>query len=186
MGSKAYILRNLYAMLPGAVLALALFAALLPLRRMRLKRLGLVSEPWREVVLALFWAYCGAMAMVLLLPSDFNLLTVLRQGYEGPFFRQGVVNLELFRTFKFSKLVLVANVVLFLPLGFCPALLWRKRSWWGAVILAAAVPIAVENWQVLIGRYFDMDDLVLNALGILLGRVLWHFFDKPRLHCEEE
>ena len=186
MGKKAYILRNLRAMAPGAVLALVLYAVALPLRRARLKRLGLVSEPWREVVLALFWAYCGAMAMVLLLPSDFDLLDVLRRGYEGPFFRPGELNLRLFRTFKFSKLVLIANVALFLPLGFCPALLWRNRSWWGAVIMAAAVPILVENWQVLIGRYFDVDDLMLNALGVLLGRFLWHFFGKPRLHCEEE
>ena len=93
-----------------------------------------------------------------------------------------------FTLHRASQFTLTHNqsVALFLPLGFCPALLWRNRSWWGAVIMSAAVPILVENWQVLIGRYFDVDDLMLNALGVLLGRFLWHFFGKPRLHCEEE
>ncbi len=185
MGSWTYILRHLHIMLPGAVMALALFAAALPLRRRRLKRLGLRSAPWREAVLALFWAWCGAMAMVLFFPSDFDLLNVLRQGYAGPFFRPGDMNLQLFRTFRFSKVTLAANVLLFLPFGFCPALLWRESRWWKALLIAVVIPVVVENWQLFIGRCFDADDLMLNTLGAMLGWFFWHFFEKPTLYCEE-
>lgn len=183
MGNKAYILRHLHAMAPGAVIALVLFAAALPLRRMRLDRLKLKSPAWREAVLALFWAYCGAMLMVLLFPSDFDLLNVLRHGYEGPFFRLGNTNLQVLKTLGYSKLTFAANVFLFFPLGFCPALLWRDGRWWKALLAALAVPAAVENWQLFIGRTFDVDDLILNALGILLGWLLWRFFGDPKLHC---
>ena len=47
MSARLYILGNLHAMLPGAVLAAALYGALLPLRRRRLARLGLESPAWR-------------------------------------------------------------------------------------------------------------------------------------------
>jgi glycopeptide antibiotics resistance protein len=180
-----YLYRRVHAMIPGAMIALALFAALLPLRRRRLERLGLVSRPRRETVLALFWAYCGAMAAMLLFPPDFDLIWVLRYGYAGPFFRPGGRNLHLFQTLRYSKMIFAANVLLFLPFGFCPALLWRKSRWWKALLIAMAIPAVAENWQIHIGRSFDVDDLVLNTVGALLGWCLWLLCKKPSLTCEE-
>ena len=126
------------------------------------------------------------MAMVLLLPADFDLINVLREGYEGPFFRNGSVSLQFLRTTHFSRQVFWANVLAFVPFGFCPALLWREGRWYKALIAAFAIPAVVENWQLLVGRTFDVDDFLLNFAGVMLGFVLWRFLDRPTLHCEEE
>ena len=174
-----------HAMAPGALIAAALYAAMLPARRRRLARLGLASAPGREIALALFWAWCGAMAAVLLLPADFDLLLVLRYGYKGPFFRRGEMSWQVLRTLRYDRRIFWGNVVLFLPFGFCPALLWRKSRWWKALLIAAAIPAAVESWQFFIGRAADVDDLLLNTAGAMLGWALWHCFLRPTLHCEE-
>ena len=181
-----YLYMRLRAMIPGALLGLLLFAALLPARRRRLARLGLESSRRREKVLALFWAWCGAMAMMLFFPPDFDLLNVLRHGYEGPFFRRGGTNLRLMQTLRYNLGVFAANVFLFIPFGFCPALLWRGSRWWKALLIAAAIPAVVESWQIHVGRSFDVDDLLLNTVGIMLGWFIWLLFRRPTLFCEEK
>ena len=181
-----YLYLRFRAMVPGALLALLLFAAFLPARRRRLARLGLVSSRRRETVLALFWTWCGAMAMMLFFPPDFDVLNVLRFGYEGPFFRPGATNLRLMQTLHYGLGVFIANVMMFIPFGFCPALLWRRSRWWNALLIAAAIPVVVENWQIHIGRSFDVDDLLLNTVGAMLGWAIWHLCKRPTLFCEEK
>jgi len=66
---------------------------------------------------------------------------------------------------------LFGNVLMFVPLGFLPPLLWKpfQKLWkmllWGAVII-----ICVELIQLfaLVGNC-DIDDLMLNVVGIALG-----------------
>ena len=61
-------LRYLFAMLCGAVPALAMFLVMRPLRLRRLERAGLSSPLLREAALALFWMYCGGAALLGLTP----------------------------------------------------------------------------------------------------------------------
>lgn len=60
------------------------------------------------------------------------------------------------------------NVVMFLPLGFLSALLFRV-PWWG-VVLAVALSVSAELVQVLLpARTATPRDVLANALGALLG-----------------
>ena len=179
------ILDFLRSMLPGMVLFAAFWAALLPLRRRRLARLGLVSPSSREWLLLAFVAYCGGMAVLTLLPNRFDLLTVLRKGYNEPFFRRGTVNLHLMQTLRYGLMIFAANVIMFIPFGFFPAVLWRRSRWWKALIIGAAITATIECWQIHIGRSFDVDDLVLNTVGAMLGWLLWLILKKPTRTCEE-
>ena len=179
------ILGFLRNMLPGMALAAALWGALLPLRRRRLARLGLVSRPAREWLGLAFAAYCGGMAVLTLLPPHFDLLTVAREGYDQPFFRPGTCNLRVFRTLRYGITIFAGNVIMFIPFGFLPAVLWRNSRWWKALAIAAAIPAVIESWQIHIGRSFDVDDLLLNTVGALLGWLLWLLLKKPTLTCEE-
>ena len=65
------ILRYGRQMLPGAWLALLLFLLLLPWRRKRLERSGLVSPPLREGALLLFLLFCAGRAALTVFPSNF-------------------------------------------------------------------------------------------------------------------
>lgn len=69
---------------------------------------------------------------------------------------------------------LVGNVVLFIPLGFLPALgRSPRRSGW-CLLLAALLIAAVEAAQLLLRvGSADVDDWLLNMLGVLLGYGIW-------------
>lgn len=66
---------------------------------------------------------------------------------------------------------LAGNVVMFLPLGFLPPLLWKGfRPLWRCLLRCGAIITAVELIQLftLVGSC-DVDDLLLNLLGVALG-----------------
>ena len=65
MGRTAAYLLTLLA---GGCAALTVYGCLLPWRRRRLRRAGLVSPPLREGAMALFWMFCGGMAALTLGP----------------------------------------------------------------------------------------------------------------------
>lgn len=163
-------------MLPGALAALTLYGCLYSWRRRRLEAAGLVSLWRRECLLALFWMFCGGMIMLTLTPWGFNLIAVLRWGWAEPFFQMGDVNLIPFQTFASEGVLLytlLGNIIMFLPFGFFPALLWRGCSWRRALVTGLCVTGFIECWQLFIGRAFDIDDLMLNTLGTLCGFWLW-------------
>ena len=177
-------LRYLFTMLWGALPALVLFFCLRPARMRRLQGKGLYSPVSREIVLALFWVYCGAVAILALTPrwliySFENLLRGLPWNPEGkPFFSPGSVSLEPFKTFSYSAYILVGNVVLFVPFGLLAALLWRGFTWWKALLLGLDITLFIELWQLFIGRACDIDDLMLNTFGVLCGYWLALVFRK--------
>lgn len=74
-----------------------------------------------------------------------------------------------------QKLVnLVGNVVVFMPLGMLIPVLWpRLRSFGRTVGLCFAASFTIEFCQQFIGRSVDVDDLILNTLGGLLGWLLF-------------
>lgn len=175
-------LAYLLTMLCGALPALAAYFCLRPRRRRRLQAAGLQSPPAREAALALFWMFCGGMAAVTLLPRwvVWSLVDCLHGhawnagGY--PFFERGAVNLVPFRTFALdghSLYILAGNIIMFVPFGFCAALLWRGFRWRRALGTGLAVTGCIECWQLAVGRAFDIDDLLLNTLGVLCGYWLW-------------
>ena len=183
----------LVKMLPGMLAALALYGCLYSRRMGKLKTMGLASSRGREAVLVLSWMFCGGMAMVTLTPWGFSLFDVLRWGWAGPFFQLGYVNLVPFQTFCLSGVLLytlLGNIIMFLPFGFFPALLWRGYTWKRALVTGLCVTGFIECWQLIVGRAFDIDDLMLNTLGPLCGFWLWRGLDarRPRglrMHCKE-
>ena len=70
---------------------------------------------------------------------------------------------------------LVGNIIMFIPLGFC--LPWANaplRRFWKTLLVSAGVIILVEAVQLvtLLGRC-DVDDLILNLIGVTVGYLLW-------------
>lgn len=175
----ARTLAYLWAMACGALPALAVFAALTPWRKRRLQARRLLSPGRREAALALFWMFCGGMAMVTLTPRWVvrSLVDCIR-GYGwnaggSAFFQMGTVNLVPLRTLGFDLYILAGNVLLFVPLGFFAALLWRGYTWRRAAGTGLCITGMIECWQLCVGRAFDIDDILLNSLGVLWGFWLW-------------
>lgn len=72
-------------------------------------------------------------------------------GEGNPFFAPGTVNLVPFRTLG-DGYILAGNLIMFLPFGFFPALLWRGCTWKRALAAGLCVTGFIECWQLLVGR----------------------------------
>ena len=196
MMSAGRLIRYLFAMAWGALPALVICLALLPLRQRRLSRRGLASGFPREIVLTLFWMFAAAMALLTLTPRwVVSSLIDVWNGYRWngaayPYFAMGTISLRPFQTL-YDPFIFIGNVAMFLPFGFFVPLLWRRFSWPRAVTLGAGITLFVETCQLSVGRAFDIDDLMLNALGVLLGYGLWRLWRRlapggaERLWCRE-
>ena len=77
---------------------------------------------------------------------------------------------------------LAGNVIMFIPLGFFPPLLWPKlRRLWKTLLLCAGIIAAVEVLQLLtlVGSC-DTDDLLLNLPGAAIGYGLFRLITKKQ------
>lgn len=89
-------------------------------------------------------------------------IRLLQTGVSENLLRHAVINL-------------VGNVVMFVPLGWLLPAVWeRLRAFFKTFFLSAVLICAVEAIQYVttLGSC-DVDDLILNLLGITLGYALW-------------
>lgn len=98
------------------------------------------------------------------------------------------VNLIPFKYF-FSDRTSGWNVVLFLPLGvFLPVLWQRFRNGFRTALFGLCTSAFIEVLQLFTYRATDINDLITNSLGTLLGwclaRALLHLF--PRIHPSDK
>ena len=64
-------------------------------------------------------------------------------------------------------------VVAALIAGFAAALLWRGFDWRRTLAAGLCATGLIESWQLCVGRAFDIDDILLNTLGVFCGYGLW-------------
>lgn len=102
-------------------------------------------------------------------------------------------NLELFREIKrfwthreqlgflVTATNLLGNIFIFVPFGFFMALASKKRSLIVTTFFSCMLSLTVEIFQ-LISRVgsFDVDDLLLNTIGGILGYVVYIIMEKVR------
>lgn len=83
---------------------------------------------------------------------------------------------------------LVGNVAGFMPLGFfVPTLKGTFQKLWRTTLLVAGFSLTMEGIQYVTRLgCFDVDDIILNTLGGILGYCLWKIFPKVRLYDEKK
>ena len=75
---------------------------------------------------------------------------------------------------------LLGNILLFIPLGFLlPLLVKRFRNIFLIVLVGFLLSVFYECTQLLTGiGIFDVDDMLLNTFGTLVGAVIFHILKK--------
>lgn len=90
---------------------------------------------------------------------------------------------EMFRyeigSFMFYKNI-VGNTLMFIPYGFFVSWLLKNKRISIACLLSFVASLAIEFTQLLIGRVFDVDDIILNVLGGIIGFGLYFLLDYIR------
>lgn len=163
-------------MLPGVGAGALLWLVLLSARRKRPARRGLASGRERECAMLLFWMFSGGMAVITLAPTPEWLLLGLTEGVWRPYFNAGGLARRI-NPIPFSQMDglfnIIGNIVMFLPFGFFAALLWKTFNGKRALALGLGLTCCIECCQAFMGRVFDVDDIILNALGVFCGYLLW-------------
>ena len=131
--------------------------------------------------------------MILFVMTVFSILAVTLRppmGWGSPLPSRGGdpwdnVNLIPFRMFRIYKayygwgkyiyiiINFLGNMLVFFPLGFFPALLFRRERWWRSVLVGGGISVFVEFGQYFLMRQSDIDDVILNTIGALCG--FWVF-----------
>ena len=156
--------------LPAVLLATLIFTGVrwLLIRRGKLRRR---STP-HEAAVIVFACYAAVVLSLTFLPLSYwrfwfspmpsyyelnsNLLAMLRGEYT---------------TGRWGQTMLIANVLMFVPLGFLMPVLWRQR-WWQTPLIVLTATLCIELIQPLFARSFDVDDIILNFIGGAIGLLL--------------
>lgn len=83
---------------------------------------------------------------------------------------------EMFRYDFGSRLFLknvLGNIIMFLPYGFFTSYFLKEKKLLSIFILTIVTSLTIESTQLIIGRVFDIDDILLNIIGGILGHYLY-------------
>lgn len=75
---------------------------------------------------------------------------------------------------------ILGNIMLFIPYGFLASYLLKNKKFSIISILTLIVSLTIETVQYYIGRVFDIDDIILNLLGGIIGFLIFIGIDAIR------
>ena len=141
-----------------------------------------------EIVLASFILYIVGLASQTIIPQwDIGIISDTGKFYFNVNITNDIaqVNLIPFKTLYqylfqtnanvdswsvVSLLNITGNILLFSPIGFFVPLFWGNwRSFRKILLLGLAVTCFIEVIQLFIGRSTDIDDVILNTIGVMIG-----------------
>lgn len=170
-----------YNLVPASVCAALTTAFYIPIRAVWLKARRIRRKPLSvEIARALFVGYIAALINIVWIPVPefFRMLftdteQLMRLSENGLYVR----GCEIFDCLfggagvlsVLEKFEILANIVLFVPLGFLLPTAWRPLRWWQTDLICLGTTCAVELVQPLLGRAGDLDDVLANAFGGIIG-----------------
>ena len=153
------------------------------IRVVTVKRNKLKVEWLKEIMKLLFTCYLTGLISLVVLPANFWL-----SFFDGIFLGWWDEMLPIFSFGEFNlvpsfikalsgeltigswvKTMLIGNIAMFLPLGFFLPFVTERVDRKNIFVVAIAVPFIVELLQMVFGRSFDIDDLICNFIGIVVG-----------------
>ena len=118
------------------------------------------------------WLFAFYMAGLVAVTGVFRLLFM--KPVFAPYF-----NFELFIDIFACPMQYLLNFFLFVPMGFLVPLLWKQYRTENHVLLFGfGTSFAIEVLQMFCGRTTDVDDLLMNTLGAIIG--YWMFLVAER------
>lgn len=73
----------------------------------------------------------------------------------------------------------ILNILMFMPLGFLLPLIWKKyRKIIKVVFVGFFMSLSIEVCQLFCNRATDIDDIIMNTLGTIVGYICWIMFKR--------
>lgn len=78
---------------------------------------------------------------------------------------------------------IIGNMIMFVPYGFFSSYFSKNNRIKTALLLVLTASVVIESTQLAIGRIFDVDDILLNVAGGMIGYFIYLVFDKLGRLC---
>ena len=72
----------------------------------------------------------------------------------------------------------IGNILMFLPFGFFVGFILKSERVIEIINISLIASLTIECVQMVIGRVFDIDDILLNVIGGILGWLVYFLFRK--------
>jgi len=114
-------------------------------------------------------SFTGIPSIIDIVQNSFGIVTP-----KGLNFPPDEINLIPFRWLAEGLRLYIENILLFIPLGFMLPFIWKKYEvLWQTALSGITFSLIIELSQLFNGRITDIDDLLMNTLGALIGWVIF-------------
>ena len=174
------IIRFIANMIPYMLIALPVY---LIVRGIIIKTKKIDVSWFRELTMLIFVLFCVGLASLTVIPRfEFGIsgFDVVENGVHGTNLIPLLVFVETYRevfvngNINYFLINFVGNIVMFIPFGLFIPFLW-KTSGKRTVFIGFCVSLFIESCQLFLTRGTDIDDLMLNTVGVLIGVFLYGF-----------
>lgn len=171
-------------MIPYMVIAVPIY---LIVRFLMLRKSSRKFNLYHEIALLIFVIFIVGLASQIVIPKiELGIngnINILKNGTHGinllplkvlfETYREVFINLNI----NYFIINFLGNIIMFMPIGFFIPLLWEipdKKI----IIVGFLFSLFVEVCQLFLNRGTDVDDLILNTLGTILGLLVYKFLYK--------
>ena len=178
------IISYILNMLPYMLIAVPVY---LPIRYIIIKRRKAGVNWLRETALFIFIIFLVGLASQTIIPK-FEIGTAgnitvnktrIHQTNLIPFkvFTETYREVFVLQNIKYFIVNFLGNLAVFMPIGFFVPLLWNKSNK-GVIAIGFCSSFFIEFCQLFLRRGTDVDDLILNTVGTVLGLLLYRLAEK--------
>ncbi len=171
-------------MIPYMVIAVPIY---LIVRFLMLRKSSRKFNLYHEIALLIFVIFIVGLASQTVIPKiELGIngnINILKNGKHGinllplkvlfETYREVFINLNI----NYFIINFLGNIIMFMPIGFFIPLLWEipdKKI----IIVGFLFSLFIEVCQLFLNRGTDVDDLILNTLGTILGLLVYKFLYK--------
>lgn len=138
----------------------------------------------KRIYKSFFFAYIAWLALFLLVPSNFwlrvycNMIGRKTAEIDVSKMFSGAFNVvPMFFRYVFGKAtyggwtfrMLLSNIILFVPFGMLVPSVRKKISYKNVVVTCMMSSLIIELLQPVVGRSFDVDDIIMRMIGTTFG-----------------
>lgn len=139
----------------------------------------------REIVLFLFFSFMAALASQTIIPKieiNDGIRIINTGGHKTnliPFKVIAETYYEVFINKHINYFIInfLGNIIMFIPIGFLIKYLWNIDNK-KVILIGSSISLFIELSQLFLQRGTDIDDIILNTLGTLIGLKLYELLKK--------
>lgn len=146
----------------------------------------------KEILYLIFVCYIAGLFNLVLVPRNFwntiwyNIFYNLNENpFEGIFdfsynFISTIYKIIIgeYTLGSWVKTMIVGNLLMFIPMGIMLPLVFKNINKKNIFVIAILITLLIEILQPIVGRSFDIDDIIMNFIGSIIGYLAVTIFIK--------